>query len=356
MPRTLILATTTTAATAAQEIAAGERPRIDYLDLQARLDADVIDFSTYDSAPYRFLKWSDRLSRLAWGQAFHAMRHWLDYDVVYSLSEDVGVPLAILLRLRGLTPRHIMVAHNILSPRKVPLFRLSGVMNLFDCIVVLSSAAALGVAAAYEINPEKVAFRMDAIDEMYWRTRPGIQPEPGFVLSVGQARRDYPTLVEAVRGLPLRLCIQAGSQWSMAYHDDVGSKALPENVEIGGYLSYCDLRALYERAAFVVVPLQRGAHHSAGSVSIKEAMAMGKAVIVASGGGIDDYMRPGETGIIVPAGDALSLRKAIETLLADPAQALAMGRNGQAYLASRMTYEAKIDWLAAMAAGGPAAA
>ena len=349
----LILATTRTPTDASIEISRNHRPRIDYLDLRSRLNADLIDFGVYDRPPYRWLERFDRISRLAWGQALYAVRHWDAYETVYSLGEDVGLPLAFLLRLRGLAPRHIMIAHNILSPRKVPLLRLMGVMDRFDRIVVLSRAAAVGVAATYGVKPENIAFRMDAIDEGFWRPRPGITPETDLVLSVGYARRDYPTLVDAVRGLPLRLRIQAGSQWPGAYRGgDVGRKTLPGNVEIGSYLSYGDLRALYERAAFVVIPLQSGAHHSAGSVSVKEAMAMGKAVIVAAGGGIDDYVRPGETGIIVPAGDVARLREAIECLLADPARAEAMGRNGRALLEREMRYEDKIEWLASLAAGG----
>lgn len=78
---------------------------------------------------------------------------------------------------------------------------------------------------------------------------------------------------------------------------------------------------------------------------------MGKAVIVASAGGIDDYVRPNETGIIVPAGDAARLREAIECLLADPARAEAMGRNGRALLEREMRYADKIEWLASLATG-----
>lgn len=357
MSRVLILATSGTPPASQRSIDARERPRIDYLDLQARLSADLIDFSAYKSVPYRLMAKPDRLSRLAWGQAIYALRHWGDYETVYSLSEDVALPLAFLLCLRGIAPRHIMIAHNILSPRKVPLVRLMGVMGRFNRIVVLSRASVSGLVATYKVDPARVVFRMDAIDEAFWRPRSGVRPELGFALSVGRARRDHATLVEAFRGLPARLHIQGDSQWQMARRTGgVGRSSLPANVEIGDHLSYRELRDLYERAAFVVVPLQPGAHHSAGSVAVKEAMAMGKAVIVASSGGLEDYVRDGETGIIVPAGDVSRLREAIKSLLADPAWAQRMGRNGRAVLEREMCYEAKIDWLAALADGEPVVA
>lgn len=355
-PRVLILATSVTPPMAYREIDAARRPRIDYLDLQARLNADVIDCSTYEPLPYHLLATPDRLSRLAWGMAINAVRHWRGYDTVYSLSEDVALPLAFLLRLRGLTPRHIMVAHNLLSSRKVPLVRLMGVMGCFQRIVALSRAAASGIATTYGVDPAAVTFRLDAIDEAFWRPCADARPEPGFVLSVGRARRDYPTLVEAFRGLPAHLRIQGGSQWPVARRTGGAARSsLPANVEIGGDVSFGDLRGLYERAAFVVIPLQPTAHHSAGSVAVKEAMAMGKAVVVASNGGLEDYLRDGETGIIVPADDSRRLREAIASLLADPDVAQRMGRKGRAVLERDMRYEDKIDWLASLAAGEPVA-
>jgi glycosyltransferase involved in cell wall biosynthesis len=242
-----------------------------------------------------------------------------------------------------------MVAHNILSACKVPIVRAMGVMERFDRIIVFSSEAVGGIVSTYGVRPERISFTLDAIDETFWQPDPQAQVERDYVLSVGRARRDYGTLLAAIEGLPLRLRVQAGSQWYVGYESQAGNGRLPDNVEIGDYLSYCDLRALYDRAAFVVIPLEVGAHHSAGTVSIKEAMAMGKAVIVASDGGVDDYVRQGETGQLVPAGDPLALRQAIAQMLADPDRTAEMGRSGRALLERKMRYEAKIDWLASLA-------
>lgn len=346
----LILATTVSPDGATEQIASGQRPRIDYLDLQSRLCADVIDFSIYARPPYCWLEHSDRLIRLAWGQAFFALRHWKNYDVVYSFGEDAGVSLAFLLRLRGLRPCHIMVAHNILSPRKIPIIRTLRVMGRFDPVIVFSQKAAVELIDTYGVSPERICFSMDAIDEAFWLPDPAASVEPDYVLSVGRARRDHATLLAAVAGLPLRLRIQAGSQWHIEYKNQTGDDRLPSNVEMGDFLSYVELRALYDRAAFVVIPLEPGAHHSAGTVSIREAMAMAKAVIVASDGGVEDYVREGETGLLVPAGDPASLRRAIEQLLIDPDYARRMGRNGRVLLEREMRYDAKIDRLASLAA------
>lgn len=345
--RTLILPTSSTPHDATSAIAAGQRPRIDYLDLQTRFDADLVDFHVYQRWPVSWLEKPDRWLRLAWGQALVAWRHWRGYDVVYSLGEDVGIPLAFLLRLRRWRPRHIMVVHNVLSPKKVPIIRALGVMPSFARVVALTSDTSLGICDTYHLAQSQVVFVRDAIDQQFWQSTNG-DVDPRLVISVGRAKRDYGTLLAAVEGMPLRLRIQADSQWFVAYSNEQDRKALPDNVELGPYLTFLELRALYDRAAFVVIPLQAGAHHSAGTVSIKEAMAMGKAVIVASRGSVEDYVRHGETGLLVPPGDAAALREAIGALLQQPEQARRMGKAGRALLETEMRYEDKIDRLAAL--------
>lgn len=353
----LVLPTSRTPTEAADEIRRGLRPRIDYLDLRERLEqagisVDVVDFSVYDRMPWKTLEKPDRLSRMAWGQALFALRHWRNYDVVYSLGEDVGVPLALLLRLVGKRPRHILVAHNVLAARKRPLLRGLGVLHRFDVILALSAEAARATAAAYGLAPERLHFSPHTVDGCFWQPQPCAEAQTGppLVLSVGAAKRDPATLFAAIAGLPVRLRVQAATQWSIAYGTGQGQTALPINVEWGERVSFIELRALYAQAAFCVIALQPGAHHSAGTNAICEAMAMGKAVVVAGGEGLEGYVVHGETGLLTPAGDAAALRAAIAALLADPTRTQAMGQRGRARLETLLDYDERIDGLARLAA------
>lgn len=60
-----------------------------------------------------------------------------------------------------------------------------------------------------------------------------------------------------------------------------------------------------------------------------EAMAMAKAVVATDTGGVPEIVVPGETGLLVPPGDAKAMAEAVLTLLEDPDRAGQMGRAGR---------------------------
>ena len=144
-----------------------------------------------------------------------------------------------------------------------------------------------------------------------------------MICAVGLELRDYPTLVEAVRGLDVDVVIAAASPWSKRDDSSAGVD-VPPNVDVGAYDLF-DLRQLYADAAFVVVPLQE-TDFQAGITTILEAMSMGKAVVCTRTTGQTDTIVDGETGLYVPPGDPGALRAAIERLLDDPAESAAPGR------------------------------
>ncbi len=68
-----------------------------------------------------------------------------------------------------------------------------------------------------------------------------------------------------------------------------------------------------------------------------EAMVLGKPVVATKVGGIVDVVRDGETGILVPPGDADALAKAIVTILKDEKLARRMGEAGKKRIDERFT-------------------
>lgn len=137
--------------------------------------------------------------------------------------------------------------------------------------------------------------------------------DDGGVFAGGDSMRDYGVLLEAAHGLQQRVTIAAG--WKP-------KNELPENVHIGS-VPHNRFVELMRRASVVVVPLQPGAERSAGQQTYLNAMAMGKAVVVTDGPGARDYIRDGETGIIVPPGDSGALSAAIRWVV-DPMNRVAV--------------------------------
>jgi glycosyltransferase involved in cell wall biosynthesis len=134
-------------------------------------------------------------------------------------------------------------------------------------------------------------------------------PEDPVVLSAGRTFRDYPTLLEAVDGTPLKLTIVAGK-------DNLGGRPIPGNVTIHYDLPGHELTDLLARCMFVVVPLEER-HLSAGQSVVLEAMALGKPVIVSRVTGTADYVEDMTTGILVPPRDSDRLREAMQLLAGD---------------------------------------
>jgi glycosyltransferase involved in cell wall biosynthesis len=185
----------------------------------------------------------------------------------------------------------------------------------------------------WSVPPERVALSPFMVDARFFALDQVPAPrgprERPLICAVGLEHRDYPTLLAAVRGLPVDLVIAAASPWSKR-SDTTAGQEIPANVTVARFSQY-DLRQLYADSSFLVMPLYNVAFQ-AGVTAILEAMSMSRAVICSRTPGQTDVIVEGETGLYVPPGDVPALRSAIEGLLARPADANAGdgGRLGQA--------------------------
>jgi glycosyltransferase involved in cell wall biosynthesis len=353
------------------DIAAGRSPGRDYDALRVELGADALNASDLHTS---FL--GQVLLRVLGRQVALALAAFLrrgDYDTIYCDSEGIGLPLAMLLKLarvRPGQPRLVILAHYLSPFKKRIWFRLSA-GNLIDRLIVHASSQQALAVGMLGMPEERVTRLPYFADTRFWN-RSAVDPgnarppsEPlNYVCSVGLEFRDYPTLVEAVRGLPVRVRIAAASEWS--HHSPLThGRTIPENVHIRRYDSY-DLRRLYAGARFMVLPLM-DVDNQAGITALLEAMSMGKAVIVSRTRGQTDVVRgwqapdsrqaelvpgfldmPGvaetlghlPTGYYVPPGDPEALRAAIQQLLADPALAEELGRNARRVMEAIFSLEA----------------
>jgi glycosyltransferase involved in cell wall biosynthesis len=88
-----------------------------------------------------------------------------------------------------------------------------------------------------------------------------------------------------------------------------------------------------------------------------EAMERGRPVIASAVGGLPEIVADGETGLVVPAGDAEALADAIVGLARDLERAAQMGRAGRARALAEFTPERSVERIEELyrAALGPGA-
>ena len=83
-------------------------------------------------------------------------------------------------------------------------------------------------------------------------------------------------------------------------------------------------------------------------IAVVEAMAMGKAVVATTTGGLPEVVAQGETGLLVPPGDVESLAATVVSLLEDRVRREQLGRNGSARAHEHFSldaYVAKVEHL-----------
>jgi glycosyltransferase involved in cell wall biosynthesis len=298
-----------------EDVTAGREPRREWFDLADALGARLIEA--------RFA-WPPLATTSGLLAAWTAFQKRNDYDVIVTDAERSGLVLALLLKISRTRRGHIMAGHWLSPLRKRVLLQWFGAGEAIDRLMVFGSSQERFALEQLRLPRWKVELVPTAADADFWH--PLGLPQSG-ICSAGLERRDYQTLVEAVRGLDLRVTIAPASPWTT--RGRFPGYELPTNV-IRRHLDYLELRELYDRSEFVVIPLL-DVDFQAGSLVMYEAMAMGKAVIASRtrGHATGDIVKDGETGILVPPGDPEALRDAIIRLHEDPAEARRMGANAR---------------------------
>jgi glycosyltransferase involved in cell wall biosynthesis len=165
--------------------------------------------------------------------------------------------------------------------------------------------------AAYEVIPNFVPDDVGVLgpEDPCLRELPG----NGFILFVGDLMRlkGIDVLLKAYAGLerapPLVLIGRRLADTPTAF---------PPNVRVFSTWPHSAIMHAWRRSLFGVLP---SVGPEACATVIMEAMASGKAVVASDIGGMPDLVDHGETGLLVPPGDAQALAQAMQTLLQDRA-------------------------------------
>jgi glycosyltransferase involved in cell wall biosynthesis len=299
------------------QVAAGRRPRVDYLELATAMGADLVDHGAVARDTSPTIRVVRKLLGANVALAVMCFRARKRYGVIITDGEQVGLPLAALLRWRSAARRcrHVMIVHIMSVKKKSTLFRFARLGRGIDRYVVYATAQRRFLVDELHVDPDDVRLHPFMVDTAFFDPH-AVEPVTlrPTVCAAGLECRDYPTMLRAVDGLDARVVLAAASPWSKR-STGLDGAVLPSNVEVVR-LDLFQLRQLYADSSVVVMPLQP-VEFQAGITTILEAMAMARPVVCTRTAGQTDTIDDGVNGVYVAPGDAPAMRTAIERLLAD---------------------------------------
>lgn len=190
------------------------------------------------------------------------------------------------------------------------------------------------------------AGKIESVQESNADIRRDIGCPEDAVLFVMPARmtpeKNHPFLFDAlmrdrVRKLPVHFFLAGDGKLQEDYKTRVEQAGLQKSVTFGGFRS--DLPRLYKAAdVFLLCSLVESL-----PLSIREGMAASLPVIATRVGGVPEAVEDGQSGILVPSGNADALADAIVALATDPDLRRSMGRRGHAIYREKFDYD---NWIA----------
>ena len=306
------------------------RRSMDISDRLTKLAAQGIEVRTV-------ARWSHWITQR---QVARICREWQpDVFVAHGFSEHLWGRYGAL---QAGVPRLLHVEHNTrerYTPRRL---RQSLELAQHTERIVGVSRAVCDVLIARGHPAEKCVAILNGIDLQRWQGgRPWDEREDAIVMSARFAQqKDHFTLIRAVallreQGLQptVYLAGEGKSSWRKRAQALSRSLGLDDQVQFLGHVG--DLPALCGRVKLAVL----STHYEGLGLGLIEAMACGCCGIGTDVEGVQEILTSGETGYLVPHGDAQALATQMAYLLRHPDQAQAMAARGQAHV--RATFDRK---------------
>jgi hypothetical protein len=293
------------------------------------------DESILDGASY------SRLIPGLWQMAREILRRQAEYDAVLTWGEKMTFAMLMQQRMVGAGKPHVAMMYQFEKPNiRIPMQLLKGNLH---AVVTWSSVQRRALIDRIGFPADRVYLIRHYVDQLFYSPRPAGED---IICAVGAEMRDYATLKQAVHGTGIRCHIAADhvrvpGRFEFLNHRRVPIEQIDSQADAGitqGRLSLIELRNLYARSRFVVVPLLPSDTDN-GVTVILEAMAMGKPVICSRTRGQVDVIQEGVTGLHVPVGDVAALRAAILSLWNDPLRTRQMGLAARAHVEKFHTME-----------------
>ena len=237
--------------------------------------------------------------------------------VALPLAEALGVPLVTTLHGFDVSrSRGALLASGRLSWIRYALagarLRRRGALFLAVSDAIRAKALAAG------FPPERIVTHRNGVDLARFARPPA--PEPDLVLHVGRLveKKGTALLLEAMASVEGRLVVIGDGPLRASL--ERRAAGLGDRVRFLGNLSPAEVAEWMARAALLAVPsvTARDGDSEGLPTVVAEAAAASLPVVVSDHSGLPEAVVEGETGFIVPEGDAGALARALTDMLAFP--------------------------------------
>jgi glycosyltransferase involved in cell wall biosynthesis len=294
---------------------------------------EFIDYHVYEKIP-KWWRWIEQILRMDIYLAMRVKKIANRYDIIWANSEKVAIPLSFLSLRKPL----VVILQHPESPLRVFLLKLTGIAKQWAGIGIVSHESRIFLEKELGVESKRI-FQYYSARLDRFKLDPGFQDVDGPIMSIGVAKRDYKTLIAALSSFPgYRSEIFVSSKYGDKYQGGKGRKIV-DWISFPESITDDELVRRYQQARFVVIPLISTSHSGAGVTTAFEAGASGKAIIATRTGGMQAYVKDGETGILVPPYDVDAMRNAIRKLWENPDLAKQMGLAGRKYLEIQYNFE-----------------
>ncbi len=269
---------------------------------------------------------------------------------------------------------HVVTVHSLEPLRPWKAEQLGGgytVSSWCERVAVESAAAIVAVSdgmrsdvlATYPAVPaDRVRVIRNGIDTAEYAPdtgtnvldRYGVDPARPSVIFVGRVTRQkgLPVLLRAAAGLDpaAQLVLCAGQADTPELAAEVTALVADLTATRSGVIWIPEMlpkRAVIQLLSHATVFACPSLYEPLGIVNL-EAMACGTAVVGSAVGGIPEVVSDGETGLLVPPGDAGALAGALNALVRDPVRATLLGRAGRERAVAEFGWQAVAERTAAL--------
>ena len=214
------------------------------------------------------------------------------------------------------------------------------VAHRLDGIITGSEASADSVSEAFGLPLDRIRVIHDGVEIERFHPLDDVRTEPQSILFVGNSEDRNKGVAYLLRALSL---LRSETPFHLTVVHRPGSKGAPRLVQQLGLhgkvtfledLSVEELAKTYNRAQLLVSP----SLYEGFGLPAAEAQACGTPVVATSAGALRMIVEDGETGVLVAAGEAEPLAKAIRTLLEDPERCRTMGEAGARRIRERFSW------------------